>query len=552
MVVWLGLVAAVLFVSLSNYPSYQIGAHYDDARYIVLAQSLAFSNQYGMINAPAPVAPGKYPFGYPLLLAPILRLFPESLDLLKVPSLLATILNMVLVFWGWRWLRINRSRWWAVALCGLYGLSPLSIDLSRRVMSEAVFTSFGLMTFILVAQAVHRSPPWWWSPLTSTTLVFSMFTRTLGLLLVVSTIVYLLHARGRGAWKAVGLILLQMSALIGLIVAATPVQVGDLVPREYLSDENASMLWALPGIGERLSVEGSQDVRSEALPAGTTGTTNRKGPATPAPIFFLYWLEYHLEKDIRLVAVPIGGGTAEQALADRLGVSKLPAIFGLLISALVVLGFLRLLAQHTASFFLLVAVVYFGTLLGWVWNDPRLLYPIQFQIHLGLLAGLEALFLAGTSWLKLARRQMLSRFALSALVAILCMAATYKSMQIDDSRLHTGDIRARSAWIAAHADASAIVMSEAPEADYLYGGRKTVPYPAVLESPAQLITYLDHRTVDFVVLAPEIAWQTQYTPRYSEAATRLQALVQELSEAHRMAIVYASDPDLIRIYQVQR
>src|SRR6266487_1209383 len=89
-VIWLGLVAAVLLVSLSNYQSYQIGTHYDDARYIVLAQSLAFSNQYGMINGPAPIAPGKYPFGYPLLLVPGLRLFPERLDLLKIPSLFAT------------------------------------------------------------------------------------------------------------------------------------------------------------------------------------------------------------------------------------------------------------------------------------------------------------------------------------------------------------------------------------------------------------------------------------------------------------------------------
>src|SRR5215208_2751778 len=88
-------------LSLSNYNSFQLGSYMDDASYAVLAQSLVSSKTYGLMNAPSQPASTRYPFGFPLILSAFVRLYPMAPNMLKVASLVATILNSILIFWGW-------------------------------------------------------------------------------------------------------------------------------------------------------------------------------------------------------------------------------------------------------------------------------------------------------------------------------------------------------------------------------------------------------------------------------------------------------------------
>jgi hypothetical protein len=76
-----------------------------------------------MINIPGEPAAGIFPFAYPLFLTPLIRAFPENIDALKIPSLLATISIATVLFWGWGWLSKSKSYWWALAITGLYAHS---------------------------------------------------------------------------------------------------------------------------------------------------------------------------------------------------------------------------------------------------------------------------------------------------------------------------------------------------------------------------------------------------------------------------------------------
>jgi 4-amino-4-deoxy-L-arabinose transferase-like glycosyltransferase len=547
--VWVGLVVAMIFLSLVNYQAYQLGTHFDDSRYVILAQSLISSSQYGMINAPGQPGPGKYPFGYPFFLVPPIILFPGNSDALKLPSLIATILNLVILFWGWRWFSKSKSYWWAIAVAGLYALSPLTIDHTRRVMSEPIFTTFCLIAIILAEQAAQGKQNHWWRPAISAALMFAAFTRTIGIVLVASVLAYLLLVRGRGFWKEIVLILVQIVFMLGLIVVVTPVQLKDLLPLEYLKEPSARFLvapFADNGTGD--PVPGDQTAASASQTSADTW--NQK--LEMARNLLYRGIRQHFGSDIRAVALPIGGGEREQKLAEAIGIPTLPSLSGYLVSALVIFGLARVFAQEKVSLFLLFGVLYFLVLFLWDWNDPRLLYPIQPQLHFGLLAALEGVIF----WVVTRVRRMQSssnvwNSTFPSLVFLLMTSFILKSSQIDDSRLHAGDIEARSSWLKTHSDASDIIMTEAPEPDYLYSGRKTVPYPFSVSSSNGLDDYLMRYRIKFILVAPKIAWQNSYKPEYDDSTMHLLPLITELDAENKVIQVYSLDQQLVKVYQVQ-
>jgi hypothetical protein len=150
---WACLMAFTVLLAARNWRGFQIGVYQDDAEYAVLARSLVHSPAYGLINAPGEPAASRYPFGYPLALAPFAALFPNSLDALRGPSLIASLLNVSILFWGWKLLNPSGSRFWAAAVAVVYALSPLVLGAATMVMSEAVFSALALLAFLLARRS---------------------------------------------------------------------------------------------------------------------------------------------------------------------------------------------------------------------------------------------------------------------------------------------------------------------------------------------------------------------------------------------------------------
>ena len=545
---WAVILLALLFISLFHYQYYQLGTHTDDSSYLILARSLITSPVYGMINAPGAALPAKYPFGYPLVLASVMLLFPHQTEALKIPSLIFTVLNMSLIFWGWKWFFPQRSYRWGLVITALYALAPMIIDHTRRLMSEPVFTFFCLVTILLVEMYVQGKRPWWWGTALSIALVFTIYTRSIGFLLLGAVFLYLLITIGRKFWKEVPGILVQMAALIGLVLVLTPVQWRDLLPVEYLQDENARFITAFiaqidPHYTDPLI---TPSTTPQPVPPGTT-----TGKSSSLETLFFFGLKQHLGKDLRTVALPVGGGQREQEFANALGLPGLPLVLGYLVSAIIAVGAFRLLRQNASSFFMWFAVLYFAALFSWAWDDPRLLYPIQPQIELGFLAGLEAVILWTASLgANQKNRQKITDSILAGLAALLIITSAYKSAVIDESRLHAGDVASRSEWLVHHSSGSDIVMTEAPETDYVYSDRKTVPYPPSNASASEIAAYLSDLHIRYIIVAPQIFWQDTYHPVYSSGTSQLLKLLSGPELDRHVQLVYRSEQDVVRIYRV--
>jgi 4-amino-4-deoxy-L-arabinose transferase-like glycosyltransferase len=544
---WIMIVLLTIGISLFHYKAYQPGTHFDDARYVILARSLLYSPNYGMINFPGDFVLAKYPFGYPLLIAIPMFLFPNNLVMLQVPSLVATILNVGLLFWGWRWLFPEKSYWWGLAVTALYAIAPMTIDQSRRIMSEPVFTFFCLAAIVLAERYVRGKRPRGWGLLISVVLTGVLFTRSIGIELIGIVFLYLLFKGGRAFWKEFAVILAQMAILVGLVVIITPVQLRDLLPLEYLKDENARFLQTLFNGNP---ADQADKPPSSLGPTDSVATSTTTTKSASLSVLVSFGLQQHLGHDLRQIAFPIGGGTAEDTVSRSLSIPWLPLAFGYFTSGIVIFGFIRLLGQNQTSLFLIFAVIYFGTSFVWVWNDLRLLYPIQPQIQLGYLTGIEGILLWLTSFIRRKDlRDDLQKYVLACLFGLLIFVSAYKSTQIDDSRLHTGDFQLRTNWFVTHSNPSDIIMTEAPEIDYLYGGRKTVYYP-LLASPAQLEAYLKYNHVQYILVAPKVEWQATFQPKYSDVTLQLMPLLDKLQSNHRLQLAFSSEQDHVMVYRV--
>jgi 4-amino-4-deoxy-L-arabinose transferase-like glycosyltransferase len=546
--VWALLVALAVALSLHAFQTYQLGTHFDDAHYVILTRSLIRSDQYGMIHEPGQPGVPRYPFGYPLLLAPAALVFPDNLDALKALSLIATVANSFLLFWGWRWFS-RRSHWWALAIVGLYVLSPLAIDHTRRVMSEPIFTTVCLAALLLAERAARGQQSRWGPLWMGIVLIFVMFTRTVGIVVVLSVFAYLLLRKRRAFWREFVAIVAVMTLTSGLVVSLTSVQPKDLLPLKYLG-ETAAVFVVSPIAaisGNPSDYVSSKFVEEDASQAGK-GRLNVKRLLTG----YARGARQHLEEDFRTAVLPLGGGFREQAFARRLGISSLPILVGLVAFALVVMGFFRWFAQEGLSAFNLFAVVYCAVLFVWVWKGPRLLYPVQPPLQFAFLLGLEATLIGVTGFRKSkGSLRTLRNGVLALVVIVLMLVSAHKSLTIEDSRLFAGDIEARSRWIKANTSPSAVIMTEAPPVEYVYSGRKAVSYPTA-GSASELEDSIMNRQVDYILVAPDIDWMDDYyVASYSERMTRILPLLQELAAENRIKLVFSSEQELIEVFETQ-
>jgi hypothetical protein len=546
---WIGVIAVALLMTIVNWSLYQPGAHFDDARYIILARSLLGADHYGMENVPGAPAPGKYPFGFPLFLAPIIALWPQDLSALQIVSLVASLLISALLFWGWRWFKTGTSYWWALAVAALCTLSPMGTGNMRRIMSEPLFTLCCLVAIVLAEQWARGKRRWWWSTAMALALVLTIYTRTIGAVLIVCVLLYLFYTCGRAFWKPAVAVGLQAGVFIALVIALTSVQTRDLLPLEYLNDENARFFTAAPS--------------APAQPAGTAGGQAASPAPSSAPVIdagrifsrmgviLQFGIRQHFGSDVRSVAFPLGGGEDEAQVGRRFGVDNLPQITGYLVSLLVVLGFVRLLRRARVNLFLGFAVVYFAALFLWIWNDPRLLYPIQPQIFLAFLASMDgALKLAARPFQRaMPANNRLSYATVTALVAgALLFAVSFKSFRGEDTRQHVGDLSARTAWIKANTGAKDVIATNAPEIDYLYGDRKTVPHPQEAKTSDQLVQYFQSHGVRYVLLAPDVAWQPVHLPEYDEELLAMEQQLDAMVNEGEVTLAYHNADHRLKVY----
>jgi len=516
-------------LSLSNYDSFQLGSYMDDASYAVLAKSIVHSNTYGLINTPVQPASTRYPFGFPLILSVFVLLYPSAIRMLKVASLLATILNMVLIFWGWPYISQHRSRWWGLIIAALYAVSPLVIGHSKMVMSEPAFTTLVLLTLILAEKFLPRKEAQFIPTfLTGMIMMFAVFTRTIGVILTIAIVIRILMLPLDKSIKQRKLfyILLGGIVFIALVVALTPVTLKSLLPNEYMNQLTAPHEW------------GQSRIENAFLPR-----------------IFGAFKEY-LSSHLRLAIIPMGGGASELELGKRFGIPNLPFITGLLIGCFILLGsFSVFQKQGLFPTVLIFEVLYFTVILLWPWRDARFLYPILLFLLYDFLWGIRILakqlnrlrFISGR----------MSIFIADAGLAIVILAifsvSLYKGISNHDNDLqYVRDLRVGTRWLKENTSSDAIVMAQQSQGIYLYSERKTVDFPFEGNHPSkgQFENILRTQGVNYILVAPEMAWHQDGSLSYDQFTSEtMLPLLDELKQQNIVKVVYASDADMVVIYQ---
>ncbi len=174
----------------------------DNAEYIVLARSLAQGRGLTYISSPAPQPATKFPFAFPLMLAPLAWLDPDGWVGMKVLVLVLFAAGMPALYALLR----PRLGWTTAAttvvLCMLWGNStasgpPLLLDFAHQIMSEIPYLTFSVLALWLVERGlqqpgVRRNRA---LQLGFASAMWAYYLRTVGLVLLAAVFVYLLARR---------------------------------------------------------------------------------------------------------------------------------------------------------------------------------------------------------------------------------------------------------------------------------------------------------------------------------------------------------------------
>ncbi len=501
----------------------------DDASYAVLARSITSSDAYGLINAPGQPQPTRYPFGFPLLLTPVTVAFPDSLDHLKVVSLLATVINSALLFFGWPYLSRNKSYWAGLAITTLYALSPLVVGHTRMVMSEPVFTTFVLLSLILVekflvAEEAMRLPALMAGVATS----FALFIRTIGLVLVAAVIIRILLLSIDRYSKVRRLFWLCLGGIffVTIIVTATPVTIESLIPDIYTDQLNTPRAW---------------------------GQSSNDDPVIQRLISAPRdYIGYHLREAL----IPIGGGDNELAFGKSLGIPNLPLITGVVIGSLVALGIFSVFkGQGFLPSVLIFEVLYIGLIFLWPFRSARFLYPILPFLYYQLLWGI---WFIGKQIDKVKANSRyanysFANFAAALLFVALVLLSIYQGISDDSNSLqNVRDLRVGSTWLRDNSPSDSLIMAAQPQSIYLYSGRSTTNF-ANVSNVSELEQALAEQDIEYILIAPELKWQPGGILEYDQFTlkTLLPMLKQQVEEG-KQELVYQSEEDKVLVFKVKK
>ena len=149
-------VAASLVLGIWTFDS-KLSQSGDNAEYIILARSLAQGEGLSYIHSQEPGPSTKFPFGFPLLLAPLAWAFPDDWVPMKALVLALFSLGMGMLY------QLARERMGVVSSLAVVALSlmagksyPALLHYAHKVMSEIPFLAFSLLALWLVERGVKR------------------------------------------------------------------------------------------------------------------------------------------------------------------------------------------------------------------------------------------------------------------------------------------------------------------------------------------------------------------------------------------------------------
>ena len=164
----------------------------DFAMYVSHARNLVEGRPYAqtgyLFNPASPISPRMYPPVFPLLLAPVVRLFGVNLLPMKIEQVLFFVLALATVYVFWR---EDLSPKYALAQIAILGFSPHFWAAKDNVLSDLPFLLFFYVLAVLVRRAPHGGRGRWrWAILIGLALYLAIGTRAAGIALLGGLLLY--------------------------------------------------------------------------------------------------------------------------------------------------------------------------------------------------------------------------------------------------------------------------------------------------------------------------------------------------------------------------
>ncbi len=465
----------------------------DDAVYLMLARSLATG--HGLVDLHIAGTPPHtwYPFGFPLLLAPVIWIEPESpanVPLAMLVPLICGVLCIPLAS-----LCLVRLRDASPGLAAFVGLF-MALNwvegwfATKTLLSETAYMVFSFLALLFTHQYIAAPRPrWWQAALASLFIAAGFFTRQVGVTLLAAAVAYaLLQRRPRRAGA-----LLILGGLLYAPWAYRNAMVGTSALAGSYWDQFLRVKWDEPLLGT-VTWSGLLIRLLENIWGHATGT-------------------------IVQLLLPVPGEGFLSILPSFLA-DTIPVVTGLGLSALIVMGYTRHLSRRVGLVEIYLPF-YLGMILLPSWQTVRNLVPVLPFLIYYLIEGLRGLVGIAQS------RKLLGNLSTTPPVALVVVLLLLSNLYADRQELRDGamyrsigmfyyqgyagierDFFEASQWIRANTPPEALFFYRFPEKLFLYTGRQTVgeltsiPVPVVnFMSIEDLIDEIRQR-VDYVVVAP--------------------------------------------------
>jgi hypothetical protein len=455
-------ISAIL--ALLRFNSLQIGTSYDDAHYIILAESLSSGHGYELINFPRPQLERSFPPGFPILLTPFAFLFPGNYSILKLFSLVLWLASIYLIY---KLFSKRLSSPYLEILITLVALNPLLIGTSVTMMSESSYLFFSLLALYLFDSVGHAESvtnqetkmSGYKPDLLVAVAILTFYTqliRTIGISLAISLIIYLLLTK---RFREVGI-------TIFIFIVGTLLQSwinGSILSTGYQSQVfNASIIEKIGQVWSNV-IGYSNEVLTSSL-------------------------------------IPIFGSRFDSLLANY-GLGFFLLLFNIIVLLIILWGFIY--TKPKLEWMHIYFIIYILGILAF-WN-PRV-GSVKARFLIPILPFLYFYFLQGINWViqKISRQN--AQFATRSLIGLgILLAIPLLARNLQDWRNpimnQITDLSVGTSWVAENAPADSIVMVNEPVPAYVYVQRKTIGYP---KDGQDLIKYLDNQGIDYIIVSPKL------------------------------------------------
>lgn len=425
-------------LALLRFDSLQIGVSYDDAKYIILAESIASGQGYELINFPRPQVERNFPPGWPLILAPFTLVFPKNYEALKAVSLVLWLASIFLVY------KLFSKRLASPQfeiLITLTALNPLLVGTSVTVMSESAYLFFSMLALVLFDKAEGKHFGW----LVSAGILafYSQQTRTIGISFTVSLLIFLLLSR---RFKDLGMIAALF--LFGFLFQG------------WFNLRNGGAVISSGYEAQVLS--GSIIEKVGQVWANASGYVDGVLAGSLVPIF----------------------GTRFDSM---FGWFFLLLNIGILL--LIAVGLTKIKLEWMHIYF----VIYVAGILAF-WNPQ--VGSVKARFLIPILPLLYFYFVTGLNWLT--KQDSRISIGIAAMIALALLARNLQDWR-DPIRGQMTDLSIGASWVAGNAPVDAIIMVNEPVPAYVHVKRKTINFP---KNDQELEKYLENQGIDFIVIAP--------------------------------------------------